>query len=216
MKVKIGEIDGKPIFGSESVSIQGALDAGQKLVEAYPEFDKTTDAEKKQILNIAMMNCESLRSIAPTSAINMTKGSGNETQASIFAFSNYERCISAYSISGGYSMGTSDWYIEENIFWAVARAVSETESSGHLSGGFEFIDGSGIHVLDHRATSYLTRLTTYYHTNNIVPLAAFVSVLPNTTLKEVFECAGSINSMLSPAVGVAYEGYYSYVYPPSN
>ena len=39
-KVQVGEIDGKPIFASESVSIQCALDARQKLVEAYPEFEK--------------------------------------------------------------------------------------------------------------------------------------------------------------------------------
>ncbi len=213
-KVQVGEIDGKPIFASESVSIQGALDARQKLVEAYPEFEKTTAAEKNQILNIAMMNSKSLRSFATPSAINMTKGGGYETEASRYALSNYERCIHASpNYTGGYGMFMSTWYVEDDYLSAVAMAVSESEWSGHLAGGFEFYDGSGIYVEDNRASSSLVHLDTYDHYTTLKPKAAFVAVTPNTTLKAVFESAGGVNTWLKPQVAVAYGGYYTYVYP---
>lgn len=216
-KVQVCEIDGKPIYGSESVSIQGALDARQKLLEAYPEFEKTTAAEKNQILNIAMMNSKSLRSIATPSAINMTKGSLYETEASRYALSNYEsNILSGMSTSYYYAMGMSTWYVEDNYLSAVAMAVSESEMSGHLAGGFEFYDGSGIYVEDNRASSSLVHLDTYDRYTTLKPKVAFVAVLPNTTLETVFESAGGVNTWMKPCVGVAYEGYYNYVYPSSN
>lgn len=213
-KVQVCEIDGKPIYATESVSIQEALDARQKLLEAYPEYEKTTAAEKKQILNIAMMNCESLRSIVPTSAINMTKGDWYETEASRYALSNYEsNILSGMSTSYYYAMGMSTWYVEDNYLSAVAMAVSESEMSGHLAGGFEFMDGSGIYVEDTHASSSLVHLTTYDRYSTLKPKAAFVAVLPNTTLETAFESAGGVNTWMKPQIAVAYGGYYTYVSP---
>ena len=213
-KVQVGEIDGKPIFASESVSIQGALGARQKLVEAYPEFEKTTAAEKNQILNIAMMNSKSLRSFATPSAINMTKGGGYETEASRYALSNYESYIHSYPVyTGGYGMFMSIWYVEDSYLSAIAMAVSESEWSGHLAGGFEFYDGSGIYVEDNRASSSLVHLDTYDHYTTLKPKAAFVAVTPNTTLKAAFESASGVNTWMKPYVGIAIGGTYEYLAP---
>ncbi|MCQ2127780.1 MAG: hypothetical protein MJZ06_10165 [Bacteroidaceae bacterium] len=213
-KVQVCEIDGKPIYGSESVSIQGALDARQKLVEAYPEFEKTTAAERNQILNIAMMNNKSLRSIAPTSAINMTKGSWYETEASRYALSNYESCIHASpNYTGGYGMFMSTWYVEDNYLSAVAMAVSESEWSGHLAGGFEFEDGSGIYVEDYRASSSLTYLITYDQYTTLKPKAAFVAIPSTNHLQAAYESAGGVNTWMKPYIGVAIGSDYGYWYP---
>ena len=210
-KVQVCEIDGKPIFASESVSIQGALDARQKLVEAYPEFEKTTAAEKNQILNIAMMNSKSLRSIAPTSTIIMTKGSGYETEASRFAMANYESLTNFPAVFNGYNIGRCTWYAEDSFYSALSMAVSENEQSGHLAGGFEFMDGSGIYVEDNHASSSLVHLMTYAHNDpNLIPLAAFVAIGSNYYLPAAFESASGVDTMIRPTIGIAINGNYGY------
>ena len=203
-KVQVCEIDGKPIYGSESVSIQGALDARQKLLEAYPEFEKTTAAEKNQILNIAMMNSKSLRSIATPSAINMTKGGGYETQASRYALDTYERYAHLMSTT---------WHVEESYITALNWAISENERSGHAAGGFEFEDGSGIYVEDHYATSGFVNLSTYGSNSTLKPRIAFVIISPNISVSSVFESASGAYTWMSPAVATLVNGNYEIIYP---
>ena len=205
-KVQVCEIDGKPIYGSESVSIQGALDARQKLVEAYPEFEKTTAAEKNQILNIAMMNSKSLRSFATPSAINMTKGGGYETEASRYAMDTYERYP--------HLMPTT-WHVEDSYFTAINWAISENERSGHAAGGFEFYDGSGIYVEDNCATSSFVNLSTYttYGSNSTLkPRIAFVIISPNISISSIFESASAADTWMHPAVVTLINGNYEIMY----
>ncbi len=209
--VKVGEIDGEPIFATESVSIQEALDARQKLVEAYPEFEKTTDAEKNQILNIAMMNNKSLRSIAPTSAINMTKGSYFETLASAYTLSSFETYAMGYTVYGGYNLGFADWYPEDNFYNAIARAVNESESSRALACGYIFDDHSGIFIDDWRNNQHIANFGTdiYYYNTTITPQCPFIAASTVNLFGAAQECARSARGWASCFAFIA-EGHMEY------
>jgi len=59
--VVIDTIEGKPLYTLKEIgSVRLVLEARQKLVESYPEYEKTTAVDKEQILNIALLNNKSL------------------------------------------------------------------------------------------------------------------------------------------------------------
>ena len=187
-KVIVDYFNGKPVYCIGNVgSIRLVLDARQKLVELYPEFENTTDDEKDQMLNIAMMNNKSLKKLAERcmpNAVNRTKSINYESHSVKYATSlpgNYE--LISTSDGGQWQMGgVYTWYTKDNYQTIINDAIIGTESSGNMFGGYIFRDISGTLNVDPSATS--SSMSFFYYTGVIadyVPAADF-QIRPNNNL----------------------------------
>ena len=170
-KVKVGVIDGKPLYSLDEVkSISSFLEARQKLIETYPNFENATFAEKKQIQNIAILNNKSLRLFATPNVLARTKGSNPETMAGLWIsrMCNGENTGYYYDSSEGCYRHRSnvenvpgfqpgDYYTYEmNVFQdsyeAIAAARSKSINTEKETGGWGWSDDSAISIYHEQAT----------------------------------------------------------------
>ena len=150
-KVLFDYFKGKPVYLiGDAHTIRPYLDARQKLVEAYPEYENTTIDEKNQIFNLAIMNNKSLRELAerciPKALINRTKSINYESYAVIYTRSHPGKFEKLSEADGGTWAVLPDytWYTRDDYMTAVNMAISESENTGLERGGLVFYDYSGI------------------------------------------------------------------------
>lgn len=158
--VVIDTIGDRLLYASKEIgSIRPVLDAWQKLVELYPEYEETTFEEREQILNIALLNSKSLMMQANqnTSRILKRTKSLNEETSSVKFFLGWaeliEHNISFYrwiinNQNGCWNVNSCD-----NWFICVNYSIGRTEKDGKEHGGFGWTDTSGATIDDIYAAS---------------------------------------------------------------
>lgn len=149
---------GDKIFYSigQSFSLKEVFDARAKLVESYPEYEKTTYDEKNQILNIAIMNNKTLMDLAERSShskVNRTKSINQESYAVRYTKTKRGDYEWISSDDGGEWLvgGCYTWYTRDDWMEAVVKAIQKTIDTENECGGYVFYDGSGITHVDPNA-----------------------------------------------------------------
>lgn len=142
----------------EKGSIRPVLEAWQKLVELYPEYEETTLEEREQILNIALLNSKSLMMQVNknTSGVLKRTKSLNEETASVQFFLGWAELIEhnisfyqwiIYNQNGYWGVNSCD-----NWFICVDYSIRKTEGDGKEHGGYGWTDTSGATIDDYNAT----------------------------------------------------------------
>lgn len=142
----------------EKGSIRPVLDAWQKLVELYPEYEETTLEEREQILNIALLNSKSLMMQVNknTSGVLKRTKSLNEETASVQFFLGWAELIEhnisfyqwiIYNQNGYWGVNSCD-----NWFICVDYSIRKTEGDGKEHGGYGWTDTSGATIDDYYAS----------------------------------------------------------------
>ncbi len=147
------------LYASKEIgSIRPVLDAWNKLVELYPEYEKTTFGEREQILNIALLNSKSLMMQANKNTIGVLKRtkSVNEETASVQFFLGWAELTGAFDNNYQWKINKQGGYWRaisvDNWFISVDYAIGKTESDGKEHGGYGWTDTSGASVDDSKAT----------------------------------------------------------------
>lgn len=153
--VVIDTIGGRLLYASKEIgSIRPVLEARQKLVKAYPEYENATAGEKEQILNIALLNSKSLMNLARKISVNniiRTKSVNYETDAVRWIINGSEYDLISESDAEWFVRGQY-WYSDANVYNCINEALWRTEREGVERGGFGWdSDGSGILVVDPEA-----------------------------------------------------------------
>lgn len=141
----------------EKGSIRPVLDAWQKLVELYPEYEETTLEEREQILNIALLNSKSLMMQVNknTSGVLKRTKSLNEETASVQFFLGWAELIEhndsyyqwiIYNQNGYWGVNSCD-----NWFICVDYSIRKTVEDGKEHGGYGWTDTSGATIDDQNA-----------------------------------------------------------------
>lgn len=184
MEMELIDCDDNLYFyaSKKTYSIRPVLDARQKLVEIYPEYEKATSNERNQILNLALMNNNGLMRWANKcipNALKITKSVNEEADAVkwIRKKSQNELVSDSYEwyglITGAnseWSVGSCRWYAYNYNYNTIFDALCYSEGLAKEVGGYCWqSDGSGVLIDDPNATPYKM---TFGHWSN-EPLPSF-------------------------------------------
>lgn len=159
-KVIVDYYEGRTIYAYEEiVSFRPLFDAYKELIESYPEYEKTNNKEKHQILNLAIYNNRSLRKMSEKYQFvtSRTKSCSPESMAYLYA-----------QASNAVQINSCKWSVENVAYWyaddfypiIVSAALNMSYESGNECGGMVFFDDSGILNEDLNATP--ESMTLYY------------------------------------------------------
>lgn len=198
-------------------SIRPVLDARQKLVEIYPEYEIATNEERNQILNLALIDNMVLRKMVEKyipNVLNKTKSVNEESDAVRWIRKKNQNELLSDSndwselITGAnseWSVGSCIWYAYNNYYNTIYDALVNSEGLAKEVGGYCWeSDGSGILIDDPSATLYymtfghwddapIPSFDFHVHPNGVLyPSEADATTwkkLP-TVFHRIYDCAG--------------------------
>lgn len=204
-----GDFEGKPIYAVGGVvSIASYIEAWENLKELYPEYENTTDEEKNQIFNLALMNNKELRQIAKRCVPlveKRTKGLNEGSYAVQYALSGGAELRSDAN-GGEWSVGSVTWYTRDDFSTVLSMALSGSESSGKEMGGYFCSDGSSILNDDPSATSEQMNFVYFSGAGMCTPIMDF-HIHPNNNLNP---SEADLNAWSS------FPWSFHYIYGPSG
>lgn len=151
-KVMVRCYEGMAVYAYEEiVSMRPFMDAYQVLVESYPEYDKTSIEEKRQISNLAYMNSRTLSNMVERYGVGAppTKSCNPESMAYRYAQDSEALKINTRA----WRIGNLGCYIADDEYGTIVQmALDRSAEDGKEHGGFGFSDNSALLVEDFNAT----------------------------------------------------------------